>query len=77
MTPETKPPDPLGEMLEAMGFTVIDVTPPPTDPLPSLISDLLSMEGMHPETALLIRLAVEAQETGRIPALNLVAKSDL
>lgn len=42
------------------------LTSSPPDPLPSLISDLLSMEDMHPDTALLIRLAVEAQETGRL-----------
>jgi hypothetical protein len=38
----------------------------PPDPLTSLISELLSMDGMHPDTALLIRLAAEAQETGRL-----------
>lgn len=48
----------------------MDTEAKPPDPLPSLISDLLGMDGMHPDTALLIRLAVEAQETGRLPDLE-------
>ncbi len=38
------------------------MTPP--DPLPGHIAALLSMEGMHQDTELLIRLALAAQETG-------------
>ncbi len=41
-----------------------NITMIPPDPVPALISDILAMEGMHPDTALLIRLALEAQESG-------------
>mgnify|MGYP000193839684 CR=1 FL=1 len=40
------------------------------DPIPNLIADILNMEGMHPETRLLIELAMEAQRTGTMPALK-------
>ncbi len=40
-----------------------------TPPLETLIRDPLQLEGLHPDTAQLIELALIAQQTGTMPAL--------
>ncbi len=49
---------------------------PAFDPLEGLIADLLTHEGLHQDTALLIRLALDAQKTGAMPDLQEITKQN-
>lgn len=43
--------------------------PAPPSPVVRAINDLLNSDGPTPETVTLLKMAIEAQETGKMPAL--------
>lgn len=43
--------------------------PTPQSPLVKAMNELLEKDGLAPETVTLIKMAIEAQETGKMPAL--------